>query len=82
MTVKLFKKVGTYVDKKDGKEKRFVNFYVQIGDQMIPVEPKYFPQDRFEGRDPGFAGRKAVMEAMAETLPDKPSEGDRNGNFQ
>ena len=81
MTVNLFKKVGTYVDKKDGKEKRFVNFYVQIGDQMIPIEPKYFPNDRFEGRDPGFAGRKAVMEAMAEILPDKPSTEESSGNF-
>ena len=70
MTVELFKKNGTYTDK-DGKEKRFTNFYVQCGDQMIVVEPKYFPNDKFEGRDPGFAGRKAVLEAFATVLPEK-----------
>ena len=27
MQVQLFKKVGTYKDKKDGKEKQYTNFY-------------------------------------------------------
>ena len=70
MTVQLFKKVGTYKDQ-EGKEKRFTNFYVQCGDQMIVVEPKYFPNPKFDDRDPGFAGRKAVLEAFATPLPEK-----------
>ena len=75
MTVELFKKVGTYQEKDTGKEKRFVNFYVKCGDQMVVVEPKYFPNANFEGRDPGFAGRKAVLEAFATELPDLPAKG-------
>ena len=70
MTVQLFKKNGTYTDK-EGKEKRFTNFYVQCGDQMIDVEPKYFPNPKFDDRDPSFAGRKAVLEAFATPLPEK-----------
>ena len=70
MTVGLFKKKGTYKDK-EGKDEYFVNFYVQCGDQMIPVEPKYFPNSKCDDRDPTFAGRKAVLEAFAEELPEK-----------
>ena len=77
MTVELVKKKGTYKDK-EGKDKPYVNFYVKCGDQMIPVEPKYFPNEKCEGRDPGFAGRKAVLDAFATELPDKAE----NGNFQ
>ena len=77
MTVQLYKKYGTYTDKESGKEKRFVNFYVKCGDQMVVVEPKYFAQDKFDGRDPNFAGRKAVLEAFAELLPEK-EEGTKN----
>lgn len=71
MEVKLYKKKGNYTDKQTGREKPFVNFYVQCGDQMIPVEPKYFPNEKCENRDPQFPGRKAVMEAFAEELPEK-----------
>ena len=74
MEVKLYKKNGHYVDTKTQKEKPFVNFYVQCGDQLIPVEPKYFPNPKCEDRDPQFPGRKAVLEAFAEELPDKPKE--------
>ena len=70
MTVGLFKKKGTYKDK-EGKDKYFINFFVQCGNKMIPVEIKYFPQDQFDGRDPAFAGRKEVMDAWAEELPEK-----------
>ena len=71
MEVKLYKKIGTYVSKEDGKEKPYVNFYVNCGDQLIPVEPKYFPNAKCDNRDPQFQGRKAVLEAFAETLPEK-----------
>ena len=70
MEVKLYKKKGTYIDKQTQKEKTFTNFYVRCGDQLIPVEPVYFPNSKFENRDPSYQGRKAVLEAFAETLPD------------
>ena len=71
MTVKFFKKTGTYNDKETGKEKRFTNFYVECGDKLIPVEPVYFPNPQLENRDPQYQGRKAVLEAFAEELPAK-----------
>lgn len=67
--VELFKKVGKYTDKKDGKEKTFVNFYVLCGDELIPVEVKFFENE--EGKDYRYSGRKAVMSAFAVLLPDK-----------
>ena len=70
--LKLYKKQGTYVDKKDGKtEKSYTNFYIQCNDKLIPIEIKYFPNEKFEGRDPGYSGRKAVLETFAEVLPEK-----------
>ena len=51
MEAKLFKKEGTYVDK-ENKEKRYTNFYVQCGDTLIPIEVKYFPKEKCDGRDP------------------------------
>ena len=38
--VELFKKVGKYIDKRDGKEKPFTNFFVKCGSETIPVEVK------------------------------------------
>lgn len=67
--VELFKKDGTYKDK-DGKDKKFTNFYLRCGDALIPIEPKFFANE--EGHDYQFKGRKAVMSAFAEVLPDKP----------
>lgn len=69
--IQLFKKYGTYKDKKDeNKEKRFVNFYVLCGDRYIPVEIVFFPNR--EGKDLDYSARKAVLEAFATLLPDKP----------
>ena len=75
MLVSLFKKEGTYKDK-DGNDKRYVNFYVKCGDNLIPVEPCYFPQEKFQNKDPGYAPRKEVLKAFAETLP---ATSQRNG---
>lgn len=72
--VKLFKRNGTYQDK-DGKEKHYTNFYVQCGDQMISVTPTYFENE--EGRDPSYLGRKMILSAFAETLPDKDESGEK-----
>ena len=68
--VKIYKKEGTYTDK-NGKEKLFVNFYLQANDKMIPIEVKYFANDKFEGRDPGYQGRVAVLSMLAQPFPEK-----------
>ena len=68
MLVHLYKKEGTYKDK-EGQEKRYVNFYVKCGDNLIPVEPCYFPKKEHNDRDPGYAPRKEVLKAFAEALP-------------
>jgi len=74
MLVNLYKKEGTYKDK-DGQDKRFVNFYVKCGDNLIPVEPCYFPKKEHNDKDPGYAPRKEVLKAFAETLPPAPEKG-------
>ena len=67
--VKIWKKEVTY--QKDGVDKRATNFFLQLNDQFIPVEVKYFPQDKFNGRDPGYQGRVSALSLVAEMLPDK-----------
>lgn len=71
MTVELYKKEGKYVDKKDNKEKPFVNFFVKCGDKLIPIDVKYFPNEKCGDRDPGYQGKMEVMRAFADTLPEK-----------
>lgn len=73
MTVEFYKRKITYTDK-DGKKKRGVNFYVKCGDQLISVTPTFIPNPKCDNRDPKYAGRKAVLEAFAETLPDIPKK--------
>lgn len=73
MMVKLLKQEGTYVNN-EGKEKRYVNFFVECGDSRIPIEVAFFPQDKFDGRDPNYAGRREVLKAFAEKLPEKTKE--------
>jgi hypothetical protein len=68
--VKIFKKEGTYINN-EGKEKQFTNFYLQANDKMIPIEVKYFAQDKFDGRDPGYQGRVAVLSLLAQPFPEK-----------
>lgn len=76
MLVKLFKKESTYIDKKDGQEKRATRFYLECGSTMVPVEPTYF-ENAETGKDPQYASRKAIMKAFAEDLPTK--EGNAHG---
>ena len=71
MTVKLYKKTGTYFSQKDNKDKFFTNFYIQCNDKLIPIEVKYFPNPQFNDRDPGYQARFAVLSAFAEALPDE-----------
>lgn len=70
--IKLFKRTGTY--EKDGKDKQFTNYYLGLNDQLIPIEVKYFPNDRFGGRDPGYQGRVAALNLVAELLPEVPAK--------
>lgn len=69
MQVELLKKVGTYVDKKDGKEKQSTRFYLRCGGSLVPVEVPYFEGE--DGRDYQYSGRKAVLTAFADDLPEK-----------
>lgn len=73
MMVNLLKQEGTYVDR-EGKEKRFINFFVECGDSRIPIEVSFFPKEQFGGRDPNYAGRREVLKAFAEKLPEKMKE--------
>lgn len=67
--VELFKRKGTYTDKRTGEEKLFTNFFVKCGDELVPVEVKFF-EDK-EGRDPRYSARRAVMSAFAAVLPER-----------
>ena len=71
-TVQLFKRKKGYKDSQ-GKDKVATNFYIKCGDEgdLIAIDIHYFPNPLTDNRDPGFAGRKAVMEAFATTLPDE-----------
>jgi len=67
--VKLYSEKGTYTDK-EGKEKPFVNFYLQCGSEMVPIEPKYFK--KYDGStDKGFIVRKGILTSFAAPLLDK-----------
>lgn len=74
MQVSLFKKSGTYTNK-EGEEKKFTNFYVRCGDALISVEPCYFP-NKETGKDNQYSGRKEVLKAFAEELPEKGKTAD------
>ena len=73
--VQLFKRKKKYTDQ-DGNERVATNFFVKCGDEgeLIAIDIHYFPNPKLEDRDPGFTGRKAVMEAFATTLSDESTE--------
>lgn len=70
--VQLFKRKKGYTDS-EGKERVATNFYIKCGDEgdLIAIDIHYFPNAKLDNRDPGFTGRKAVMEAFATTLTDQ-----------
>jgi hypothetical protein len=74
--VKIRKKEVTY--KKDGVDKRATNYFVQVNDQLIPIDIKYFPQEKFGGRDPAYQGRVATLSVVAELLPEKDNNAKDN----
>ena len=71
--VKLVKRSKTY-EKEDGTKQRGTNLYLQVGSEYVPIEVVFFPNDKCEGRDPAFAQRMAILCAVAEELPPKPSK--------
>ena len=69
MQVELFKKVATYKDQQ-GQDKQATRFYVRCGGTLIPVEVTYFKGKDGE-KDNQYGGRKAILTAFADDLPDK-----------
>lgn len=71
MEIKLYQKNGTYKKKDTGEEKPYTNFYVKVGNTLVPINVPYFPNDNLDGRDPNYNGRIEVLKAAAEILPEK-----------
>ena len=69
--IKLYKKEGTYFNQNKQKDVPFTNFYISINGNNIPVEVKYFPNQDFNGRDPGYSARMAVLSTFAVPFPEK-----------
>ena len=77
--VQLFKVKKPYKDA-EGNDKVATNFYIKCGEEgdLIAVDIHYFPNSQLNDRDPGYAGRKAVMEAFATTLVKESGEVSQN----
>jgi hypothetical protein len=67
--MKLFHKKSNYVDKQ-GNEKVATNFFLKIGNMLIPIEVKYFP-NKETNIDNQYQARRAVMSSFSEELPAK-----------
>lgn len=76
--VKLVKRNVTY--QKDGKDQKGVNLYLQVGNEYVPIEVIYFPNEKCEGRDPAYAQRMAILCAVAEEMPPKPPKDSDTAN--
>lgn len=73
MQVELLKQITEYTNK-DGKEVKGTNFYLRCGDTLIPIDVKYFGKKDKDGKelpDPQYSGRKNVMYAFADLLPER-----------
>ena len=71
MEIKLYQKNGTYKKKDTGEEKPYTNFYVKVGNTLLPINVPYFPNPALGDRDPNYNSRVAVLKAFAEELPEK-----------
>ena len=71
MEIKLYQKNGKYIKKDTGEEKPYTNFYVKVGNTLVPITVPYFSNEAFSGRDPNYNGRIEVLKAAAEVLPEK-----------
>lgn len=67
--VKLYKKDSTYNDKNTGEQRKATRFYLECGNALIPIEVSYFGTE--EKRDTQYSGRKEVMRAFAQELPER-----------
>lgn len=67
--VELFKRKGTYTDTKTGEEKPFTNFFAKCGDELIPIQVRFFENE--EGKDPRYSARKAVLSAFSAMFPER-----------
>lgn len=71
--VELYKKESTYTDK-NGQERKSIQFYVQCGNSVIPVDVTYFNKKDEHGnavKDLQYPGRREVMKSYADELPTK-----------
>lgn len=59
MMVELLRKKVEYQDK-DGEERTATNFYVRCGNQLVPIEVKYFA-DKESGQDRFYGTRKTLL---------------------
>ena len=62
MEVKLLSQTGNYKDKNTGEDKTYVNFFLECGNERIPIEVK---------NDKAYGSRRTVLKAFAEPLSDK-----------
>ena len=69
MQLELFKRMAQYTDK-DGKERTATNFFLKCGNELVPVEVKFFA-DRETGEDKNFRVRKTLLSAFAADLPER-----------
>ena len=69
--IKVFKRKGKDFSEAKKKDVYYTDFFIELNGELIPIEIKYFKQDKFDGRDPGYAGRVAKLELVAESLPEK-----------
>ena len=72
MQVKLYKKIGEYVNQA-GEKKQVTNYFVECGDVLVPVEVKYF-EDKVTHEDKQYRTRRTLMSAFGEELPERRNE--------
>ena len=71
--VELYKKESTYTDK-SGQERKSIQFYVQCGNSVVPIDVTYFNRKDAQGnsiKDSQYPGRREVMKSYADELPAK-----------
>lgn len=73
--VKLYKKLVPYVDK-DGENRIATNLFVMCGDQLVPIEVKYF-EDKETHVDKNYRVRKTLLSAFADLLPEREKKADK-----
>ena len=71
MEIKLYQKNGTYIKKDTREEKPYTNFYLKIGNSLVPINVPYFPSEALGGRDPKYNSRVEILKTFAEELPEK-----------